>query len=128
MKNPWIEHVRAFAKKKGLTYFQALRDPDVKKGYKKKVGGTVSQSGMNNSEDIRLRQRFQQFFDMIDMIEDQHLITPLYADSLRRDSYVLANDTRMSISEKHDILTNLLKEVRTITDEQLYGKPQPHAF
>lgn len=34
--NPWIEHVRAFAKKHGLSYSAALADPRVKVGYKKK--------------------------------------------------------------------------------------------
>lgn len=34
--NPWIAHVQQYAKKNGMTYFQALRDPKVKQGYKKK--------------------------------------------------------------------------------------------
>lgn len=32
--NPWIEHVKKFAEKKGIPYFEALKHPDVKKGYK----------------------------------------------------------------------------------------------
>jgi hypothetical protein len=36
-KNPWIEHVKSFAKKHKLTYPQALRHPSVKNGYKKKL-------------------------------------------------------------------------------------------
>ena len=31
--NPWIEHVKAFARKMGLTYGAALSHPDIKKGY-----------------------------------------------------------------------------------------------
>lgn len=39
MTNPWIEHVKAFASKKGISYFDALKHKDVKKGYKTKSGG-----------------------------------------------------------------------------------------
>lgn len=40
--NPWIEHVRSFASKKGISYFDALKHKDVKKGYKPKAkGGAV---------------------------------------------------------------------------------------
>lgn len=35
--NPWIEHVRAFAKKNNLTYAAALSHKDIKKGYAKKM-------------------------------------------------------------------------------------------
>ena len=31
--NPWIEHVRAFARKFNLSYAAALSHPDIKKGY-----------------------------------------------------------------------------------------------
>jgi len=33
MVNRWIEHVKEFAKKKGIAYGCAISDPDVKKGY-----------------------------------------------------------------------------------------------
>lgn len=33
MPNPWIEHVRRFAKQKGVTYACALSDPRVRDGY-----------------------------------------------------------------------------------------------
>ena len=36
VKTKWVQHVQAFAKKHGLTYFAALKNPDVKLGYKKK--------------------------------------------------------------------------------------------
>ena len=35
--NPWIQHVRDFAEANGMTYAQALSDPDVTRGYKKKT-------------------------------------------------------------------------------------------
>lgn len=42
MVNPWIEHVRKFASKKGISYTNALKHKDVKKGYKSKaMGGAV---------------------------------------------------------------------------------------
>lgn len=34
--NRWIQHVKQFAQKRGLTYSDALKHPDVKKGYKPK--------------------------------------------------------------------------------------------
>ena len=33
---PWVKHVAEFAKKHSLNYFEALKDPKVKEGYKKK--------------------------------------------------------------------------------------------
>ena len=33
--NPWIEHVRQFAKNHGITYGEALRHPKIKVGYQK---------------------------------------------------------------------------------------------
>ena len=35
--NPWVEHIRNFAKEKGLTYNKAMLDPDLKKSYVKVV-------------------------------------------------------------------------------------------
>jgi hypothetical protein len=35
--NKWIQHVKDFAKKHGLTYGAALSHPDIKKGYVKKA-------------------------------------------------------------------------------------------
>jgi len=42
--NPWIAHVKAFASKKGISYRDALRHKDVKKGYKTKSGGAPGPS------------------------------------------------------------------------------------
>ena len=39
MANKWIEHIKSFAAKKGISYSQALKHPDLKVGYKK--GGAV---------------------------------------------------------------------------------------
>lgn len=35
MANAWINHVRMFAKKHGMSYRDALRDPKCKSSYKK---------------------------------------------------------------------------------------------
>jgi alpha-L-fucosidase len=34
-KNPWVEHVRKFAKENGVGYFKAMSDPKCKSSYKK---------------------------------------------------------------------------------------------
>jgi hypothetical protein len=39
--SPWIEHVKSYAKAKGLKYFDALKDPECKAKYK--TGGGVGQ-------------------------------------------------------------------------------------
>ena len=36
MKTKWIQHVADFAHKNNMNYFEALKDPKVKEGYKKK--------------------------------------------------------------------------------------------
>lgn len=33
--NPWIKHVKAYAKAHGMSYNEALQSPNIKKGYKK---------------------------------------------------------------------------------------------
>jgi hypothetical protein len=35
-KNPWVEHVKTFAKENGVGYFKALSDPNCKSQYRKK--------------------------------------------------------------------------------------------
>ena len=32
---PWVKHVAEFAKKNNINYFEALKNPKVKEGYKK---------------------------------------------------------------------------------------------
>lgn len=39
MVNPWITHVKEFAQKHSLNYREALRHPDIKKDYVKKIEG-----------------------------------------------------------------------------------------
>jgi hypothetical protein len=36
MKTAWVKHVADFAHKNNMNYFEALKDPKVKEGYKKK--------------------------------------------------------------------------------------------
>ena len=35
MANKWIEHVQAYAKKHGMKYNEAMKDPKCKEAYKK---------------------------------------------------------------------------------------------
>jgi len=35
MPNPWIDHVRNFAKSKNISYAKAIKDPECKASYKK---------------------------------------------------------------------------------------------
>ena len=42
--NPWIDHIKNFAKEKGLTYNKAMLDPDLKKTYVKVVSAKNIQS------------------------------------------------------------------------------------
>jgi len=37
--NPWIQHVKDFAKEKGITYWEALKSPQCKSSYQKSQGG-----------------------------------------------------------------------------------------
>ena len=36
IQTPWVRHVADFAHKNNMNYFEALKDPKVKLGYKKK--------------------------------------------------------------------------------------------
>ena len=36
IQTPWVKHVADFAHKNNMNYFEALKDPKVKLGYKKK--------------------------------------------------------------------------------------------
>lgn len=36
VQTPWVKHVADFAHKNNMNYFEALKDPKVKLGYKKK--------------------------------------------------------------------------------------------
>lgn len=39
--NPWIAHVKKYAKEHGVTYLQALRDKGCKNAYTPKKGGSA---------------------------------------------------------------------------------------
>jgi len=63
MANPWIEYVKSYAAKNGMSYRDALRCPKCKAGYKK--GGRVCKVGMG----------------VIDEIGNQDLLAEMYNDS-----------------------------------------------
>jgi hypothetical protein len=46
--NPWIQHVKDFAKEKGIPYWQALKSPETKSSYQKlSAGKGVKGKGIN---------------------------------------------------------------------------------
>jgi hypothetical protein len=49
--NPWIEHVRQFAKDNGINYFQALKDPKCKTSYRKVKGHGVGSSRISPAQE-----------------------------------------------------------------------------
>jgi len=51
MEDPWVEHIKMFAAKKGINYAQAMKHPDIKKGYKK--------GGMIKSETTAVRKQIR---------------------------------------------------------------------
>ena len=188
--NPWIQHVKAFASKNELSYRDALKHPDVKKGYKseKKGGATYGDPdsplpftmgtapatsasarpsarrvvrgrvpvppvvaplfihptarravrgrppppspvsptpSFTEEEKEDLIDRADDFWFMVKDLEDDGDITKAFAKELRKDIKKILGDTKMSISEKHDRLTSILKKVRSLTDGAV---PDPHAF
>jgi hypothetical protein len=63
MANTWVQYVKDFAAKNGMSYRDALRDPACKAGYKK--GGAVMKKGRG----------------VVDEVGDQDLISIAYDDS-----------------------------------------------
>jgi hypothetical protein len=52
--NPWIQHVKNFAKAKGIPYWQALKSPETKSSYQKlSAGKGVKGKGINISRAFR---------------------------------------------------------------------------
>ncbi len=45
MANSWIEFVKSYAKKKGMKYNEALKDPNLKKEYDKSKGTSTGKKG-----------------------------------------------------------------------------------
>ena len=59
--NPWIDHVRQFAKDNGINYFQALKDPKCKTTYRKVKGDGIGSSRISPEaeEEEEQRARFE---------------------------------------------------------------------
>lgn len=59
--SPWIEHVKAFAKEKGINYREALRSPECKASYKKVGSGFFSDGSREKAkakmEEIRAKTK-----------------------------------------------------------------------
>lgn len=54
MTNPWIEHVKAFADKKGMKYNEALKHPDCKASYKSGAGTKKGNARVRQPKGARL--------------------------------------------------------------------------
>jgi len=50
--NPWVVHIKQFAAKKGISYTEALKHPDISKGYKKK-GGMIEEDPDEDDEEFK---------------------------------------------------------------------------
>lgn len=59
--NKWIDHVKKYAKKHKITYFQALKEPKCKLSYKKISGGMIS----GTAENIILRNQMRDFVNSV---------------------------------------------------------------
>lgn len=49
--NPWIEHIKAYAKKKNISYSKALKDPQAKAMYHNSRGGMVNDPQLRDDDD-----------------------------------------------------------------------------
>lgn len=117
MKNPWIEHVRSFAKKHNLTYFQALRDPKVKEGYKMKKGGTIP------PVNARLNDEMNRMIFELRQLGEQGFLPVAQVEGLQMRIYDLRINRQLSSSEKYDELLNIYKQVR-----RMIGDTTPEAY
>lgn len=77
--NPWIEHVKKFAQKKGISYSEALKNPDVKKGYKPKTkGGAIYGDRDDDSEEEN-----EDTFSMGKLADDMPSVAPALRKKVR---------------------------------------------
>jgi hypothetical protein len=54
MTNPWIQHVKSYAKKNKLTYSCALSDPNCKSSYKRPVKGSGDLKSLQSQIDAAI--------------------------------------------------------------------------
>lgn len=118
--NPWVEHVRAYAKKHNLQYFEALRDPKVKKGYKSKKGGTITAS---SSAATRLNEEMNRMISELRQLSEQGFLPVNETEAFQMEIYDLRINRGLTTSEKYDELLNIYKRVR-----RRIGDITPEAF
>jgi hypothetical protein len=186
--NPWIQHLKAYASKKKITYAQALKDPKAQSSYKRDTkGGAVygdtsppssPRSGDTFSMGVapepapsrrrpattrappngyrspvpslpqfifparlakkpttmsvkQLESRANGIIDMIEELQSDGYLTEQYGNTLVGDvEKVLTQRADLSVSAKHDVLTNIVKEIRQAVDALVRDQDQPdaHAF
>jgi len=120
MTNPWIEHVRSYAKKHNMQYFEALRHPNIKDGYKKTSGGTIT---ANQPVGTRLNEEMNRMITELRALGEQGFMPLPQVEAFQMRIYDLRINRRLNNSEKYDELLNIYKQVR-----RAIGDITPEAF
>lgn len=106
--NPWIQHVKKYASKKGISYTQALKDPKVKKGYKPmtaKKGGalTTEQETANFLRDAnRLKEE-------ITMLNKENAFPPFFNNFVNEINELIENE-ELTIKQKYKKLKKIYRD------------------
>jgi len=68
MSNPWVEHIKEFAKKTGKSYGCALSDPACKSSYKTKKETPVKSKQYNKQDHLNAIKEFREekYFNSLD--------------------------------------------------------------
>lgn len=77
-----------------------------------------------------LKFRAESIVDAIDGFQSDGYLTEVYAKTLVGDVQAVLDRGDLSVSRKHDLLTNIVKEIRTEVDAMVSGRdaPDPQAF
>lgn len=77
-----------------------------------------------------LKFRMDSIIDAIEGFQTDGHLTEVYGNTLIGDVEAVMDRADLSVSRKHDVLTNIVKEVRTAVDQLVSGRdaPDPQAF
>jgi hypothetical protein len=77
-----------------------------------------------------LKFRMDSIIDAIEKFQTDGHLTEIYGNTLIGDVEAVMDRADLSVSRKHDVLTNIVKEVRTAVDQLVSGRdaPDPQAF
>jgi hypothetical protein len=106
--NPWIDHVRQFAKDNGINYFQALKDPKCKTTYRKVKGHGVGSSKIIPVEEEKEESVSESIDPNIPMEETNEVHKNLqykqYGEKLERHKKEYNTYMNLSDIQKHNRL------------------------